>query len=137
MFIEKADIQSYILADELYEITRGDDVVVNAAISAACQECRGYLYDAFDVNAIFAKTGRSRDNLLIQLIADMAIWKIVAACQAGINHADRLARYEQAVKYLRMVAKTEIYADLPRRTLNETAEHKILFDSNPKRGNYY
>jgi phage gp36-like protein len=128
MFIEKADLKSYILTDELYEITRGDDVVVNAAIAAAIQECRGYLYDAFDVNAIFTKTGRSRDSLLIQL---------VAACQAGINHADRLARYEQAVKYLRMVAKTEVYADLPRRPLNETAEHKILFDSNRKRGNYY
>ena len=137
MYIEKSDLHSYILADELYEITRGDDVVVNAAICAAVQECRGYLYDSFDVQAIFIRTGRNRNSLLIQLISDMAIWKIVAACQAGINHNDRLARYEQAVKYLRMVAKTEIYADFPRRIKSVTAENKVMFESNPKRGNYY
>lgn len=136
-FITRADLLTYILDDELTEITRSNTAVVTAAMDAATAEARMYLFDTFDADTIFSATGASRNALLVQLVSDMAIWKTVASCYAGQDRSDRLERYEQAVKWLKAAAKTEIYADLPRRENKATAEKKITVGSNPKRGNYW
>jgi phage gp36-like protein len=137
MFIQKSDLRQSILIEELDEITRNNTVVIDASMSAAIAEARMYLFDTFDTDAIFNATGNNRNALIVQLTVDMAVYKIVATCQAGIDMADRLARYEMAVRWLRAAAKTEIYADLPRRADNATAQTNIVYGSNPKRGNYY
>jgi phage gp36-like protein len=136
-FIQKADLIAHILEDELDEITRSNAAIVTAALDAATAEARMYLFDTFDADTIFSATDNDRNPLLVQLVSDMAIWKIVASCYAGQDRTDRLERYEQAVKWLKAAAKTELYTDLPRRTNNATAEKKMVVGSNPKRGNYY
>jgi hypothetical protein len=135
MFIAKADLGLSILIDELDEITRSDAAIITAAISAAEAEAKVYLYDSYDTEVIFAATGAARHQLVVQLVADMAIYFIVARCQAGQDIADREARYKRAVATLKQFQKSETYADLPRRTA--TKEKKVWFKTNPKRSNYF
>ena len=135
MFIEKADLALSILTEELDEITRSDAAIVTASISAAIAEAKVYLYDSYDTATIFNATGAARHQLIVQLIADMSVYFIVARCQAGQDIADREARYKRAVATLKQFQKSETYADLPRRT--ETIEKKVWFKTNPKRSNYY
>lgn len=134
-FIAKADFKLSILTDELDQIVREDDTVIDQAISAAEAEMRAYLYDSYDVDTIFAATGASRHQLLVKFCVDIAIWAIVASTQAGQDLDDRKARYDRAVNWLKMVKKMENYADLPLR--ESTVQTHIHAGSGTKRNNYY
>ncbi len=135
MFLAKADLYLKILQVELNEITRNDDTLVTQALLAAESELRGYLFDNFDVDVIFAATGAARHPMLVDACSDIAIWNLAARVQAGIDLDDRQRRYERAIAWAKAVAKTEFFADLPRRTV--TAQTQIVYGSNPKRSNYF
>lgn len=134
-FLLKADLYSKILQDELDEITRSDDTIVANVLSSAESEMKVYLYDSYDVDAIFDQTGDDRHQLLVQIGADIAIYFLFARVQAGINIDDRKARYDRAINWLKAVKKSENYADLPRR--ESTVQTHISYGSNTKRDNYY
>lgn len=134
-FIAKTDLYPQILEDELNEITRDDDTLISAAIASAQAEMRVFLYDSYDVDYIFARTGSARHQLLVNLMADMAIYYLVARTQAGQDIADREARYKRAVKTLKELQNSDTYSDLPRR--EKTVQTHIVSGSNPKRGNYF
>jgi len=134
-FIAKSDLYLSILQDELNQIVRNDDTIIDQAISAAEAEMRAYLYDSYDVDAIFGATGSSRHQLLVKYCVDIAIWAIVAATQAGQALDDRKARYDRACRWLKMVRDSETYADLPRRT--NTKQTHISYGVGSKRNNYY
>ena len=135
MFLAKQDLYLTILQDELAEITRSDDTLINAALSSAIAEMKVYLYDSYDTETIFAATGDSRHTLLVNLGSDMAVYFIVARCLAGQALADRETRYKRAIATLKAFRDSETYADFPRRTLRE--QKQIWFSSNKKRGNYF
>lgn len=134
-FIAKSDLYLSILQDELNQIVRQDDTIIDQAISAAEAEMRAYLYDSYDVDTIFSATGAARHQLLVKYAVDIAIWAIVAATQAGINLEDRRQRYDRACKWLKMVRDSKTYADLPRRTT--TKQKHIVYGVGRKRNNYY
>lgn len=134
-FIAKGDLLTYILLDELDEITRGDDTLVDQAIDAAIQEMRAYLYDVFDVDDIFGQTGSARHQLLVNYACDITIYLLVARLQAGQDIEQRRLRYKRAVDWMKAVTKTETYSDLPRR--EETKQAHIVTGSNLKRNNYF
>lgn len=134
-FLAKADLSLSILVQELDEITRSDNAIVAQALSSAEAEMRSWLYDSYDVDDIFSKTGSSRHPVILQSGVDIAVWRIVAACQAGINLDDRETRYNNAIAWLRQVKKAENYADLPRRA--ETVQKHIGWGSKTKKVNSY
>ena len=134
-FILKADLYTSILPDELEEITRGDDDIVNGSIEIAISEVRGYLSDNFDLNIILAKTADARNAMLVSCCVSIAIYEIVARCQAGNDLKDREKRYERAKSWLKMIQKTDLYPDLER--LDTTKQGIIAYGSNSKRSNYY
>lgn len=135
MFLAKTDLLLKILLEELNEITRADDTLVNQALLAAESELRGYLFDSFDVDPIFAATGTARHPMLVDACADIAVWLIAARVQAGIDLDDRQRRYERAIAWAKAMAKTEFFSDLPRR--EDTIQKHIVYGSNPKRSNYF
>lgn len=137
MFLTADDLNLNILPEELEEITRGDDTLVTTALSAAVAEMRTYLYDSYDVDAIFAKTGTERHLLLVQFGTDMAIYYIVGRSQAGQIMDDRKARYDRALQWLIAARKSDIYNDLPRRPTPPAGSGVVAYGSNPKRKNYY
>lgn len=134
-FIEKTDLYTKILEDELDEITRSDDTLILQAADSAVSEMRGYLFDTFDVDAIFSQTGANRHALLVDLGADITIYILVSRLQAGQSIDDRQQRYDRAKTWLRQASKTEFYNDLPRRTA--TQQTHISYGSLPKRNNRY
>lgn len=134
-FLLEADLYAKILQEELDEITRGDDTLVLQAIRSAEAEMRGYLFDTFDVDVIFAKTGTERHDLLIDFGADMAIYLLVSRLQAGQDVADRETRYNRAIAWLKAASKTQHYNDLPRR--EATQQTHIVYGSLPKRNNRF
>lgn len=134
-FLEKDDLKISILINELDEITRADDALITESNQRAEAEARAYLYDSYDVDAIFSATGSNRHGMLVQCVVDISIYRIVAACQAGIDLSDREERYMAAIRWLKMAQKSEMYGDLPRRTT--TKQEVISYGSREKRNNYF
>lgn len=134
-FLTKDDLKPSILTEELDEITRSDDAVVAQALVAAEAEMRQWLYDTFDVDSVFSATGSSRHPLLVQYGADISIYFLVASGQGGQDFEDRKSRYDRAIAWLKSAAKTDLYADIPRRV--ETKQTHIISGSNAKRSNYF
>jgi len=134
-FISKEDLYLSILEDELNEITRGNDAIITAAISAAEADLRVYLFDSYDVDTIFSSVGTARHQMLVQLCADVTIWFLVARLQAGQDTDARKSRYDRAIAWLKMVKRSGTYADLPRR--ESTVQTHISHGSNLKRNNYF
>jgi len=134
-FITKPDLLTYIQEFELDSITQSDDTLVTASIEAAQAEMRMHLFDTFDVDTIFAATGAARNPLLINFCADIAIYLLSVRCQAGQYIELRKAQYDRAISWLKAAAKSESYADLPRRTT--TAQTHFKYGSNQKRQSHY
>jgi phage gp36-like protein len=134
-FLAKSDLSLSILTDELDEITRNTDAIVTEAIDSATGEAKTYLFDSYDTDAIFSATGSNRNSMVVQVVRDIAIYRIVGACQAGIDLTDRRERYEAAVAWLKMVKKQETFPDLPLRAV--TKQVHIRYGSQPKRVNRF
>jgi Protein of unknown function (DUF1320) len=134
-FILIPDLHGSILAEELEEITRGDIALITSACDAAEEEMKLYLFDSYETESIFAQTGTNRHRLLLICGVDMAIYHIVARCQIGQEIDDRKARYDRSINMLKMLQKSETYANIPRRAA--TAQTHIMFGSNNKRKSHY
>jgi len=134
-FLAKADLTLSILVDELDEITRATAATVTAALSAAEAEAKAYLFDSYDTETIFAASGAARHQMVLQCCVDIAVYRIVAACQAGVDMSDRQERYAAAKSWLKAVQKMETYDDLPRRA--ETKELKITWGGHEKTATHF
>ncbi len=135
MFITIQDIYLLILPEELNEIVRGDNLLIHTGIAAAIQEADMYLFDSFQTDIIFTKTGTDRNQMLVNICADIALYFITARCQAGQDIDDRKARYDRAINILKAIMKSETYTNLERKT--PTAQVHIAYGSNTKRNNYF
>jgi len=135
MFLLKKDLIVAISEDELDEITRKDEAIVQQAMGASISTMMIYLFDGYDTESIFAQTGAARHALLLQTGVDIAIYFVTGRGQAGQNVDDRKSRYDRAIKLLEAFKKTETYSDLPRRDARK--EQGFSLKSNPKRNNYF
>jgi len=137
-FILKTDLYKAIKAEELAQITRGDDTIVNYGIDSAISEMKGYLAASFDIDSIFNQTGTSRHALLLNFGIDISIFVIVSQALPGQDLEDRKARYKRAVDWLKQVRSNEIKSDLPvLPDTSETEKTRGAIGEHTKRTNYY
>ncbi len=136
-FIDKTDITKSLHLEYLDEITRNDDLIVNANIDAAEAEMKAYLANIYDVVAIFSKTGSYRNALLVEFNVDIAIYNLVDIDRPGIDMEDRRARYKRAIDWLKQVRDGNLSADLPLLENDEEKKHPVQWGSKPKRNNHY
>ncbi len=137
-FIEKIDIEREVRAEELAQITRGDDTIIHYGVDVAISEMKSYLNEHYDVDAIFSKTGNSRHALLLNFGIDIAIYIMVSSALPGQDLEDRRARYKRAVDWLKKVNKGELVSDLPELSPNDDSPNtRGAIGSMKKRNNYF
>lgn len=107
MFLSKEDLGSAIYGYQVEQITEGDDDLVLQAINAAIEEVGGYLAgnSLYDVAAIFATAGASRNALILTHTVTIAKWYIVELCNADIIYEQAKERYDRAVSWLTKLSK--------------------------------
>lgn len=134
-YITKEDITKSLHAEYLDEITRGDDLIINASIDASIIEMKGYLLARYDVASIFSKSGDNRNALLVEFCVDIAIYNIIDIDRPGIIMEDRRERYKRAIDWLKQVNNGNINTDLP--FISIETKNKISYGSNLKRKSHY
>ncbi len=133
MFIQAQELKSVIYNHQLQQIVDGDDTIVEMGISAAEQETKSYLSVTYDCDRIFSATGTDRNALIIELVKDIALYKIIRLANVDIIYEHAKERYDRAIEYLDRVASGKLAPNLPLKTSeNGTTQTRFHVVSNPK-----
>lgn len=137
-FIQPEDYDASIHSEILGRLTRDDDAVVEICEDRAIAEMRGYLSARYDVDAIFSAEGTARNQLVLMMAIDIAVYHLFCIHNPQKMSQIRKDRYDRAVEWLKQVAAFKITIDgapkLPEEELKQNSPW--LMSSNPKRTNH-
>ena len=136
MFVTDQDYKVVIGTTALSVITQADADNRARAESEAVEEISGYLRPKYDVAAIFAATGTSRNAHLVMITCDVALYHLCSSIGQKMGSEVRKERYDRAIKWLEGVNRGSIVPDLPLAT-DESGESAtpIHFGSEPRHKN--
>ena len=136
-FIDIKDYYASLHREILDALVRDDETLVEICEDRAIAEMRGYLSKRYDCNAIFSTTGKKRNQLILMMVIDIAVYHIFCIHNPQKLSQVRKDRYERAVEWMKAVASEEVSIDgaplLPEEERAKKAE--LMFKSNPKRIN--
>lgn len=134
-FIDIQDYDASIHREILDALTRSDESIVEICEDRAIAEMRGYLSVRYDANALFAATGSERNQLILMMAIDIAVYHLFCIHNPQKLSQIRKDRYERAVEWLKQVASFKITVDgAPKLPEDERKqESPWSMTSNPKR----
>ena len=103
---------------------------------AAMDEARGWLVGKYDIDTDFAKTGTSRQPILIMKLVDIALYNIHCILNPKAIPAIREKRYDDAITWFREVNEGNINPPGLTKPENGSKSH-VMFGSNRKRDHYF
>lgn len=136
-FIDVKDYDASLHREILDALVRDDETLVEICEDRAIAEMRGYLSKRYDCDAIFSTMGEKRNQLILMMVIDIAVYHIFCIHNPQKLSQVRKDRYERAVEWMKAVASEEVSIDgaplLPEEDRAKKAE--LMFKSNPKRIN--
>ena len=136
-FINIEDYDASIHREILDALTRDDASLVEICEVRAIAEMRCYLSKRCDCDAIFSAVGDQRNQLVLMMALDIAIYHIFSIHNPQKLSQLRKDRYDRAVEWMRAVADEEVSIEgvplLPEE--ERAAKAPLMFRSNPKRVN--
>lgn len=137
-FINLSDYDASIHREILDALVREDAGIIEICEDRAIQEMRSYLSGRYDCNAIFSAEGSMRNQLVLMMAIDIAIYHIFCIHNPQKLSQIRQDRYDRAVEWLRQVNKGDVGIDgaplLPEE--DQIAHDSTRIISNPKRHNH-
>ena len=138
-FIQLTDYDASIHREILDALVRDDETIIEICEDRAIAEMRGYLSRRYDCDLIFSASGPERNQLILMMALDIAIYHIFCVHNPQKLSQVRKDRYNRAMEWLKQVASEEISIDgAPLLSLEERIERStFIIRSNPKRVNNY
>ena len=113
--------------------------LVSTCEDRAIAEMRCYLGKRYDCNKIFAATGENRNQLVLMMVIDMAVYHIFCIHNPQKLSQVRKDRYARAVEWMKAVADEDISIEgaplLPEEQRAGRSDFRI--QSNRKRTNHW
>ena len=138
-FVELSDYDASIHRDILDALVREDEAVIEVCEDRAIAEMRGYLTRRYDCDRIFSATGAERNQLVLMMVIDIAVYHIFCIHNPQKLSQIRKDRYERAVEWMKAVAAEEISIEgaplLPQE--QRAAYSSFHVKSNRKRVNHW
>ena len=138
-FVELSDYDASIHRDILDALVREDEAVIEVCEDRAIAEMRSYLARRYDCNRIFSATGADRNQLVLMMVIDIAVYHIFCIHNPQKLSQIRKDRYERAVEWMKAVAAEEISIEgaplLPQE--QRAAYSSFHVKSNRKRVNHW
>lgn len=136
--LTKDDLTTHLYPEIRDEITRGDDSLIDKAITNGEGEARSYL-NRYDLATMFATT--FVNEYLKSLVKDIVCWHLIKLSNPNINLELFRTSYEDAIKTFEKVMKGSIDPEWPLKqddpeTPNDDGGN-IDWTSNPKRSNHF
>lgn len=138
MFVTVDELYTHLYPESISAISGDDTRLLQSALSTGTAEVRGYLHK-FDLDKLFGAAGDQRNDQLVMMVKDVALWHYINIANPGINYEDRLRRYQFQIATLKGIQKGDIIPDFPVVTdddgnlVNNTG---FKITSNPRRENH-
>ncbi len=138
-FITTEDYDASIHQEILDSLIRSDKQIVEICEDRAIAEMRGYLSARYDCNRIFSAEGEDRNQLVLMMALDIAIYHVFSIHNPRNMSQIRVDRYERAIEWLKGVRKGDITVDGLPEIEAEVRESSTQFQirSNTKRINHF
>lgn len=138
-FITPEDYDASIHQEILDAVIRSDRQIVEICEDRAIAQMRGYLAARYDCDRIFSAEGGERNQLVLMMALDIAIYHIFSIHNPRNMSQIRVDRYERAVEWLKGVRSGDISVDGLPEVEEETknAASQFRMRSNPKRNNRF
>jgi len=136
--ITNKELFTHLYPEQIAAISDDDHRYLTAAIKGAITQAKGYLHK-YDLKKVFQKKGNSRDDFLVIILKDIAVWHYINIANPNIDLSIREKRYNDAIAWLRGVQKGDIIPDFPLPQDDDGNDQNTTgfrIGSNPKRGNY-
>lgn len=136
-FVNIEDYDASVHREILDALVRDDQSLVEICEDRAIAEMRCYLSKRYDCDAIFSASGCDRNQLILMMVIDIAVYHIFCIHNPQKLSQIRKDRYERAVEWMRAVADEEISIEgVPLLPEDErAAKASLMFKSNRKRVN--
>lgn len=136
-FVNIEDYDASVHREILDALVRDDQSLVEICEDRAIAEMRCYLSKRYDCDAIFSASGKDRNQLILMMVIDIAVYHIFCIHNPQKLSQIRKDRYERAVEWMRAVADEEISIEgVPMLPEDERASKaSLMFKSNRKRVN--
>lgn len=137
-FINKKDYGASIHGEILDAVTRADNSILEICEDRAIREMKGYMSARYNVGKAFSRRGRHRNELLLMMAIDIALYHICCVHNPRNVSQIRIDRYNRAVEWLKGVQNGDIVVDgldpADEEVLEKNARH--ILQSNRKRTSY-
>ena len=136
-FIDIADYDATVHREILDSLVRDDESLVEICEERAIAEMKCYLGKRYDTKAIFDAREDDRNQLVLMMALDIAVYHIFSIHNPMKIAAIRKDRYERAKEWLKAVADEQItISDAPLLPIEEqVSANPFMISSNPKRHN--
>lgn len=135
MFLTTDDYKAVCDATTLDVIQQSDEATRQRAEAYAIEEISSYLRARYNMVAAFAATGSARNQQLVMMTADVALYHLIAWLPKRMGFEIREIRYNNVIKTLVDVHK-KLVMDLPTYTDPVTGEtdttNPVKYGSMPK-----
>ena len=112
-FLSTDDFKAVCDPQTLNVIDQADPQNLDRAECYAIEEVSSYLRTRYDVAATFSMSGQQRNGYLVMIVADVALYHLVAWLPKRIGFDIRETRYKQAIEWLKDVQAGKASPDLP------------------------
>lgn len=112
-FVTDNDYKAQIKDATLTMIIDGDSTLRNDVELKTLEEMRGYLAVRYDAVRIFNAVGTDRNAVIVMYFIDMVLYHLHSRINPGQVPAVRMDRYDQAIKWLKMVSEGGLAPNLP------------------------
>jgi phage gp36-like protein len=136
MFLIKDDYKLLIKQDLLEVVIQQDDTIRTQAELAAQAEIESYLRVRYDVAAIFSAVATDRHPQILMYMIDVALFHMHSRINPRNIPELREVRYNQAIDWLKAVAKGSIAPNLPA-LASDQPSNRTVWGSQPKANNFY
>ena len=137
-FINLSDYDASIHREILDALVREDASLIEICEDRAITEMRSYLSGRYDCDAIFSAEGDARNQLVLMMAIDIAIYHIFCIHNPQKLSKVRQDRYDRAVECIKQVNSGDVTIDgaplLPEE--DQIAHDSTRIISNPKRHNH-
>jgi hypothetical protein len=133
------DFNTHIYPELIEAIERQESEApkLETAIRAAILQAKGYL-SRFDIPTLFGAEGEERDEFLLKLLKDMAVWNFILIANPNINTEFHRVLFEDAIKELGKIQSGKVVPyGWPPAVDPESNSTFFHVRSNPRRGTSY
>lgn len=138
MYIDKSDIEGAGMYPEVLKTLAREPENINTAITDAMSEAAAYLSARYNIEREYSKSGSERNNLVVKIVRDIAIYNIYCISNPVNMPESRLNDYKSKISFLKdVMSEKAVIKGLERLTdATNGGSSYIKFGGNKPRTNH-